>query len=73
MRLMSHLSGAFGGRAQAFYRTVATGAATAVLTLLSGQSYGELGSNAFLLMAGLCAIAVPLARGLPRSRAGQRS
>ena len=72
MRLMSHLSGAFGGRAQAFYRTVATGAATAVLTLLSGQLYGEPGSNARRVMAGLCAIAVLLARGLSWSRAGSR-
>jgi PPP family 3-phenylpropionic acid transporter len=55
-------------RAQAFYGTVAIGATTAVLTLASGPLYAGLGSKAFLVVAGLCAMAVPLARGLPRVR-----
>jgi PPP family 3-phenylpropionic acid transporter len=44
--------------AQALY-AVASGAAVALLTWLSGQLYGQLGAHAFLAMALLCAIAVP--------------
>ncbi len=71
MRLIGRLVPAhLAARAQAFYGTVAIGAATAVLMLVSGPLYGGLGSDAFLVMAGLCALAVPLARGLPRAREG---
>ena len=56
--------------AQAFYSTVAVGAATAVLTLASGTLYAHLGAPAFWLMAALCAIAIPLTRGL-NSAAGK--
>jgi MFS transporter, PPP family, 3-phenylpropionic acid transporter len=49
--------------AQALYASGA-GAATALLTLLSGQLYGQLGAHAFSAMALLCALAVPLALGL---------
>lgn len=51
-------------RAQALYGTVAIGAATVALTLLSGPLYAALGAHAFLAMALLCGLAVPLARGL---------
>jgi MFS transporter, PPP family, 3-phenylpropionic acid transporter len=46
--------------AQAMY-ALGAGAATAVLTLASGQLYGRMGAEAFLVMALLCAIAAPLA------------
>ena len=70
MRLMSRLVPVhLSARAQAFYGTVAIGAATALLTLLSGPLYQALGPNAFLVMAGFCAAAVPIARGLPRATA----
>ena len=49
--------------AQALY-AVGAAAATALLTLLSGQLYAQLGAQAFLAMALLCAIAVPPALGL---------
>jgi len=56
--------------AQAFYGTVAVGAATTVLTFASGPLYGRLGAGAFWVMAGLCATALPIAYGLPeRGRA----
>jgi PPP family 3-phenylpropionic acid transporter len=48
------------GTAQAFYATVGVGAATAVLTLISGALYGRLGPEAFWVMAALCAAALPL-------------
>ena len=48
------------GTAQAFYGTVAVGAASALLTLASGALYGRLGPQAFWLMACLCAAALPL-------------
>jgi MFS_1 like family len=52
MRLMSRLVPVrLAARAQAFYGTVAVGAATALLTLLSGPLYQAFGSNAFLVMA----------------------
>ena len=50
--------------AQAFYNTVAVGAATALLTLASGPLYAGFGAGGFWIMAGLCAAAIPLARGL---------
>jgi PPP family 3-phenylpropionic acid transporter len=48
--------------AQAMY-ALGPGAATALLTLASGHLYARLGSQAFLVMALLCAAAVPLAIG----------
>ena len=50
--------------AQAFYGTVALGATSAAVTLASGPMYDRLGPAAFWVMAGLCAAALPLARGL---------
>jgi PPP family 3-phenylpropionic acid transporter len=49
--------------AQALY-AFGAGATTATLTLASGWLYGTLGARGFLAMAGLCALAVPLAPGL---------
>lgn len=49
------------------YGTVGIGAATALLTLASGPLYAQFGAQGFWAMAGLCAIALPLARGLPRA------
>jgi len=55
--------------AQAAYGTVAVGAMAAVLTLASGPMYaafgpGAFGPGAFWAMAGLCALAVPVALGM---------
>ncbi len=55
------------GTAQAFYNTVAVGAATAFLTLLCGPLYGAFGPGGFWVMGGLCAAAIPLTRGLRQS------
>jgi MFS transporter, PPP family, 3-phenylpropionic acid transporter len=52
--------------AQALYATVAAGVATALLTLLSGVLYTWLEGHAFLVMALLCAAAIPLAAGMTR-------
>jgi PPP family 3-phenylpropionic acid transporter len=46
--------------AQAIYGTVGIGAATALLTLLSGVLYARLGAQGFWVMAALCALALPL-------------
>ncbi len=55
--------------AQAFYATVAMGAASALVTLASGPLYGRFGASAFWAMAFMCALALPLALGLsPPSR-----
>jgi PPP family 3-phenylpropionic acid transporter len=51
--------------AQAIYGTVAVGVATALLTLGSGPLYSHVGAGGFWVMAGLCAAAIPVARGLP--------
>ncbi len=48
------------GTAQAIYGTVGIGAATAVLTLVSGGLYARLGAQGFWVMAALCALAFPL-------------
>ena len=50
--------------AQAFYGTVAVGAASTALTFASGPLYGELGASAFWVMAALCAAALPISWGL---------
>ena len=47
--------------AQAFYATVAMGAVSAAVTLVSGPLYGSFGPRAFWAMAAMCAGAVPLA------------
>ena len=54
--------------AQAVYGTVAVGAMTASLTLVSGDLYGRFGALAFLAMAALCAAALPVAWALPVGR-----
>lgn len=50
--------------AQAFYGTVAVGAASTALTFASGPLYGRLGASAFWIMAALCAAALPVSYGL---------
>ncbi len=46
--------------AQAFYGTVAVGASSAAVSLMSGPLYASFGAVAFWAMAGLCACALPL-------------
>jgi MFS transporter, PPP family, 3-phenylpropionic acid transporter len=48
------------GTAQAIYGTVGIGAATALLTLVSGGLYARLGAQGFWIMAALCTLAFPL-------------
>nr|WP_321986712.1 MFS transporter [uncultured Lichenicoccus sp.] len=55
--------------AQAFYATVAMGVVSTVVTLASGSLYGRFGAASFWSMAALCALAVPVARGLRDDRA----
>ncbi len=50
--------------AQAFYATVAVGAASVVVTLAAGPAYAHFGPGAFWAMAVLCAAALPIAAGL---------
>jgi len=59
MRLISRLVPLhLAARGQAFYGTVAIGAMTALLTLVSGPLYQVFGVSGFWLMAGLCAAAL---------------
>src|ERR1700722_18826801 len=46
--------------AQAIYGTLCIGLATALLTIASGLLYGRMGGPAFLVMAALCMLALPL-------------
>jgi PPP family 3-phenylpropionic acid transporter len=48
------------GTAQALYGTVGIGAATALLTLVSGTLYARVGAQGFWGMAALCALALPV-------------
>jgi PPP family 3-phenylpropionic acid transporter len=48
------------GTAQAIYGTVGIGAATALLIVISGALYARVGAQGFWVMAGLCALALPL-------------
>jgi PPP family 3-phenylpropionic acid transporter len=52
------------GTAQAIYGTVGIGAASALLTLVSGVLYGRLGAQGFWIMGALCAFALPFSRKL---------
>jgi MFS transporter, PPP family, 3-phenylpropionic acid transporter len=57
---------ALAATAQAIYGTVAVGAVSAILTLMSGPLYGALGPRAFWFMALLCAAALPIAFAMRR-------
>jgi MFS transporter, PPP family, 3-phenylpropionic acid transporter len=50
--------------AQAFYGTVVVGATTTAMTLAAGVLYARIGAAGFWVMAGFCALAVPVAARL---------
>jgi PPP family 3-phenylpropionic acid transporter len=65
MRLMAEIIPArLVATGLAVYGTVAIGMVTAMLTLAAGPLYAHLGAEGFWVMAGLCAVALPLAFGL---------
>jgi MFS transporter, PPP family, 3-phenylpropionic acid transporter len=69
MRLITHIvPQGLEGTAQAIYGTVGIGAATALLTLVSGALYARLGALGFWGMAALSALAFPLTWKLRQSR-----
>ena len=57
---------ALAATAQAIYGGVAVGTMTAIMTLVSGPLYGAFGPRAFLVMALLCAAALPIAFAMRR-------
>jgi PPP family 3-phenylpropionic acid transporter len=62
MRLLGdHIPPSLTATAQAIYGTLGVGAVTAALTIASGWLYGGLGPAAFMVMAGICLAAVPIA------------
>ena len=65
MRLLAKaVPDALAATAQAIYGTVGVGAATALLTMISGLLYANMGTGAFGVMSVLCLAALPIARGL---------
>jgi MFS transporter, PPP family, 3-phenylpropionic acid transporter len=69
MRLITHIvPQGLEGTAQAIYGTVGIGAATALLTLVSGALYARVGALGFWGMAALSALAFPLTWKLRQSR-----
>src|SRR5262245_19783608 len=65
MRLLARIvPNGLEGTAQAIYGTVGIGAATALLTLVSGALYARLGAQGFWVMFVLCVVALPLTRKL---------
>jgi PPP family 3-phenylpropionic acid transporter len=61
MRLLARIvPDGLEGTAQAIYGTVGIGAATALLTLVSGALYARVGAQGFWVMCALCALALPL-------------
>jgi MFS transporter, PPP family, 3-phenylpropionic acid transporter len=54
--------------AQSIYGTLSVGLATALLTLASGLLYERMGGHAFLVMAALCLLALPMCARLRLSR-----
>jgi PPP family 3-phenylpropionic acid transporter len=68
MRLIAQVVPAhLAATGQAFYNTVAVGAATALLILASGPLYAAFGAGGFRVMAALCLLAMPLAWRLRQS------
>ena len=62
MRLLSHIvPPGLSATALTLYGTLGAGVSSVVLTLASGPLYGQFGSTGFWAMAGLCALATPLA------------
>jgi MFS transporter, PPP family, 3-phenylpropionic acid transporter len=61
------------GTAQALYGTVGIGAASALLTLLSGALYARAGAQGFWVMAALCALSLPVAWTLRQKRSRPRA
>ncbi|GJD63183.1 MFS transporter [Methylobacterium frigidaeris] len=55
---------ALAATAQTLYGTLGLGLATTLATLAAGPLYGALGAGAFWIMAGFCAVALSLVRGL---------
>jgi MFS transporter, PPP family, 3-phenylpropionic acid transporter len=73
MRLIGRLVPAnLAATAQAIYGTVAIGATTAMVTLLSGTLYGRFGASGFWVMATLCASALPFIAALSRTTSGEK-
>jgi PPP family 3-phenylpropionic acid transporter len=73
MRLIGRLVPAnLAATAQAIYGTVAIGATTAMVTLLSGTLYGRFGASGFWVMATLCASALPFIAVLSRTTSGEK-
>jgi len=50
--------------AQAAYSTLSVGLAVTLLTLVSGILYEHMAGHAFLIMAALCLLALPMSAGL---------
>jgi MFS transporter, PPP family, 3-phenylpropionic acid transporter len=72
MRLISRIvPQGLEGTAQAIYGTVGIGAATALLTFVSGALYARLGAQGFWVMAALCALALPMTLKLREGLFGQ--
>jgi MFS transporter, PPP family, 3-phenylpropionic acid transporter len=68
MRLLaSNVPRDLAATAQAIYGTVGVGAASALLTALSGWLYAWIGAQAFIVMSLLCLAALPVAAGLRRA------
>jgi PPP family 3-phenylpropionic acid transporter len=72
MRLLAQsVPDALAATAQAIYGTVGVGAATAILTVISGWLYARWGGSAFGVMSALCLGALPVARSLREVRSRQ--
>jgi MFS transporter, PPP family, 3-phenylpropionic acid transporter len=68
MRLLaSNVPPELAATGQAIYGTVGVGAASALVTLLSGWLYAQVGGQAFLAMSLLCLAALPVALSLRRA------
>ena len=65
MGIIAQVPGRLTATAQTLYGTGALGLASAVMTIASGYLYSWFGMQAFWAMALLCALAVPLIRGMP--------
>ena len=74
MSLLSYIvPSGLAATALTLYGTLGSGVSSVLLTLASGPLYGRLGPTGFLVMAALCAVAVPIALTLNLPPVSKRS
>ena len=68
IRAMASLPASLGAHAQSLHSALGVGLASGLMMLVAGPLYASLAGHAFLVMAGVCALGLLVAAGLPFGR-----